>query len=298
MNFDNPKNTRIDDEYQYLNLIDDILKNGIQSDDRTGVGTKSVFGRIMRFSLRENKIPILTTKKMYIKGIIEELLFFLKGHTDNKILKKKGVHIWDANSTSEYYKTIGISRNEDDLGPIYGFQWRHFGAKYRGCHENYNGEGVDQLAYMIDEIKKNPNSRRILVSAWNPLSLNDMCLPPCHVLFQLRIYQNELNCLLFQRSGDVGLGIPFNITSYSLLTIMISKICNLNLGEFVHVIGDAHIYTNHIAPLQLQIKRKPLGFPNIELKNKKYSSFDDFEYTDFIIKNYKSHDPIKMDMAI
>ncbi|MDO5714518.1 MAG: thymidylate synthase [Tissierellia bacterium] len=292
------QSTLLDDEYQYLNLVDDILKNGIPSDDRTGVGTISLFGKIMRFSLCDNKIPILTTKKMYIKAIIEELLFFLRGHTDNKILKEKGIHIWNGNSSNQYYKKIGLSRDEDDLGPIYGFQWRHFGASYRGSHQNYNGEGIDQLAYILNEIKKNPNSRRLIVSTWNPLALNDMCLPPCHVLFQLRIYQNKLSCLLFQRSGDVGLGIPFNITSYSLLTLMFCKICNLSPGEFIHVIGDAHIYKNHIPALQEQIKRKPFGFPLLEFRNKSYTSFDDFEFNDFIIKNYKSHNPIKMDMAI
>ncbi|EED43902.1 thymidylate synthase [Enterocytozoon bieneusi H348] len=286
------------EEHQYLELIKRILRDGIQCNDRTGTGTRSVFGAQLRFSLRNNQFPLLTTKRVAIKSIIGELLFFIRGQTNNKILKQQGIHIWDGNSTREFFDKVGIQREEDDLGPVYGFQWRHFGAHYKTCHDDYTGEGVDQLKYVIDEIQKNPESRRIIVSAWNPLCLKDMALPPCHTLFQFRVYGNKLSCMLYQRSGDVGLGIPFNIASYALLTIIVAQICNLEPDEFVHTIGDAHIYNDHIEALNKQITRTPFPFPKLKLANKEYRKFEDFEIEDFILEDYNHHPGIIMKMSV
>eukprot|EP00794_Sanderia_malayensis_P018168 gene18168-19981_t len=285
------------DEHQYLNLIKFILENGRKKSDRTGTGTISVFGTQMRFNLRKS-FPLLTTKRVFWKGVAQELLWFIKGSTSGKELSDKGVHIWDANGSKEFLTARGLGhREEGDLGPVYGFQWRHFGAEYTDMHADYTGKGVDQLAAVIDLIKNNPDDRRIIMSAWNPVDLPKMALPPCHAFVQFYVCDNELSCQLYQRSGDVGLGVPFNIASYALLTCMIAHVCNLNPGDFVHTIGDAHIYSNHVEALKVQITREPRSFPTLSFK-RTITDIDDFKFEDFDLQGYKPHPKIKMEMAV
>lgn len=213
-------------EFQYLDLIKDVIQNGSKKADRTGVGTVSTFGNMMRFDLSQT-FPLLTTKKVFWKGVVEELLWFLRGSTDGKQLSDKGVKIWEGNGSREYLDKLGFNdRREGDLGPVYGFQWRHFGAKYDTCDSDYSGKGVDQIQQVIESLKKNPDSRRHIVSAWNVQDISAMALPPCHVMFQFYVADGKLSCLLYQRSCDLGLGIPFNIASYALLTCLISKVCS------------------------------------------------------------------------
>lgn len=287
------------EEQAYLDLIDRVIRHGIEKRDRTGTGTKTLAGQVMRFSLENNTFPLLTTKKTAYDLILKELLFFVKAQTDNRILTDQKVNIWTANSTAEFFKQYGIDRPAGDLGPIYGFQWRHFGAKYRTCHDNYEGEGVDQLQNIIDEIKRDKNSRRMVVSAWNPLCLEEMALPPCHTLFQVLVLDNKLTMILYQRSGDIGLGVPFNIASYSLLAAMIGHMTGYEPGEFVHVIGDAHVYLNHIDALSVQIKRQPYPFPKLYVRpGRKIERIEDFEYDDFVLEGYRHHGKITMAMAV
>ena len=287
------------EEQQYLNLIRDILVKGSLENGRNG-STLSIFGASMRFSL-ENKIPILTTKKVPWKTCFKELLWFIKGSTDNNELKKNGVHIWDQHATRECLDSLGLTHyKEDDLGPIYGHQWRHFNAPYENCHSDYTRKGVDQLQYIIDILKKpqERNSRRLVMTAWNPCQLNEMALPPCHVLAQFNVsHGNKLSCSVYQRSGDVGLGVPFNIASYSLLTHLIAKHCDLEPYEFVYFLGNAHIYENHLDVLFKQINREPFVFPTIEIKEKR-EKIEDYTMNDIVISNYKCHEPLKMDMTI
>lgn len=287
------------EEQAYLDLVKKIIEEGSFKIDRTKVGTYSIFGASMRFSLRNNKFPLLTTKKTAIGSIMKELIFFIRGQTDNKILTDQNCHIWTGNSTKEFFEANNIHREPGDLGPIYGFQWRHYGAEYTTSSADYSNKGIDQLQNVINEIKNNPNSRRMVVVAWNPKDLPQMALPPCHCLFQFNVADGYLNCILYQRSGDMGLGIPFNIASYSLLTIMIAYITGLKPGEFVHFIGDAHVYKNHVEPLKEQLSRSPYEFPEIYVKPRRtIAKIDDFEIEDFEIKNYKSHDKIFMEMAV
>ncbi|KAI5163339.1 thymidylate synthase [Nematocida ausubeli] len=286
------------EEKQYLQLIQRILKKGAEKMDRTGTGTIAVFGDMSRYSLEGDRFPLLTTKRVPFRIVAEELLFFIRGQTNNKILKSKNVNIWTLNGTEEFLRSRGISRKEDDLGPIYGFQWRHFGAEYGTCNDDYSGKGVDQLKSVIEELKKNPNSRRMVVSAWNPLDLDAMALPPCHVLFQFCVVDGKLNCMLYQRSGDVGLGVPFNIASYALLLKMVSYLTNIPAGEFVHVLSDAHIYLNHVEQLSEQIKRTPYAFPTLKIAPAvPRKSIDEFEIEDFVLEEYIHHPPIKMNMS-
>ncbi|KAL5667271.1 hypothetical protein ACJX0J_019492, partial [Zea mays] len=249
------------EEYQYLNLVEDIIRFGAQKNDRTGTGTLSKFGCQMRFNLRKN-FPLLTTKRVFWRGVVEELLWFISGSTNAKVLQEKGIHIWDGNASREYLDRIGLAhREEGDLGPVYGFQWRHFGAEYTDMHADYTGKGFDQLMDVIDKIKNNPDDRRIILSAWNPSDLKKMALPPCHMFAQFYVENGELSCQMYQRSADMGLGVPFNIASYSLLTYMIAQVCDLSPGDFVHVIGDAHVYRNHVRALEEQIQKMPKPFP-------------------------------------
>eukprot|EP01059_Diplonema_ambulator_P030271 TRINITY_DN5102_c2_g1_i1.p1 TRINITY_DN5102_c2_g1~~TRINITY_DN5102_c2_g1_i1.p1 ORF type:complete len:500 (+),score=186.29 TRINITY_DN5102_c2_g1_i1:46-1500(+) len=286
------------EEQQYLDLVDDIIKNGFTKGDRTGVGTISKFGAQMRFSLRDGVIPLLTTKRVFWKGVAEELFWFIKGCTNGKDLKDKGVHIWDGNGTRAFLDSRGLpDRAEDDLGPIYGFQWRHFGAEYKDCHTDYTGKGVDQLAEVINTIKTNPNDRRIIMSAWNPMALGEMALPPCHVMCQFYVAGGELSCQMYQRSCDMGLGVPFNIASYALLTIMIAHITGLKPGDFVHTLGDAHVYTNHVEPLKEQLEREPRPFPCLKIL-KHHDNIEDYEMADFELLEYKPYPTIKMEMAV
>jgi len=289
------------EEMQYLNLIDKIIHHGTEKSDRTGVGTRSIFGPPnMRFNLRHSQIPILTTKRVFWRGVIEELLWIVGGKTDSKLLAEKQVSIWNDNGTRNFLDKLGFTdREEGDLGPIYGFQWRHYGADYVDCKHDYQGQGIDQLTELIDQIKTNPNSRRLLLCAWNVKQLPEMALPPCHVLCQFNVTNGELSCLMFQRSCDLGLGVPFNIASYSLLTYMIAHVCQLTPGDFIYCMGDAHVYLNHIKPLEEQLKRKPKPFPRLTILRKdEIKTIDDFKYDDFKLDNYQPYGPIKMEMAV
>lgn len=251
----------------------------------------------MRFNLRDS-FPLLTTKRVFWRAVVEELLWFIDGKTDVKSLQDKGVHIWDGNSTKEFFNKNGlIDREEGDLGPIYGFQWRHFGAKYKTCHDNYKNEGIDQLNQIIETIRTNPNDRRMIMSAWNPMDITQMALPPCHCLAQFYVANGELSCQMYQRSADMGLGVPFNIASYSLLTYMIAHITGLKPGDFIHTMGDTHIYTNHIEPLKEQLTRTPRKFPKLSIK-RKIENIDDFKLDDFELTDYKPYPKIYMEMAV
>jgi dihydrofolate reductase / thymidylate synthase len=353
------------EEQQYLDLCRSIMETGIKRGDRTGTGTLSLFGTQMRFSLRDGTLPLLTTKRTFWRGVAEELLWFIsvgventlfvevrcyflpyesnanlchvlgtleQGNTNANSLADKKVHIWDGNGSREFLDQRGLGHREvGDLGPVYGFQWRHFGAKYIDMHTDYAGQGVDQLADCIDKIKHHPEDRRIILSAWNPSDLSLMALPPCHMFCQfyvspvmelcyfpccftcftdiqmeyfrlsfsnkVDIERNEVSCQMYQRSADMGLGVPFNIASYALLTHMIAHVTNRKAGDFVHTIGDAHVYLNHVNALQEQITRKPLPFPKIKINPQK-TNIDDFAFEDFEVIGYHPHKTIKMEMAV
>lgn len=287
------------DEYEYFGLVKNILKNGKFKPDRTGTGTISLFGAQMRFSLRENTIPLLTTKKVFWRGIVEELLWFIKGSTDSNVLKEKGVHIWDANGSKEFLEKSGLGhREEGDLGPVYGFQWRHFGADYVDKNTDYSGKGIDQLKDIIERIKTNPYDRRLILTAWNPKDIPIMALPPCHCLAQFYVsVDKELSCQLYQRSADAGLGVPFNIASYALLTHMIAHLTGLKAGDFVHTLGDAHIYVDHVKSLQEQLERTPNNFPKVFFK-RKIEDIDDFNFDDILVEGYNPQKSIAMKMSV
>ena len=272
---------------QYLDLVKHVLEKGELKADRTGTGTKSVFGYQMRFDLSEG-FPMITTKKLHLKSIIHELLWFLKGDTNIKYLKDNGVNIWNAWADSN-----------GDLGPVYGFQWR-----------NWNNDGIDQISNLINDLKNNPSSRRHLISAWNPSVLPDTsksfetnvangqeALPPCHALVQFHVINGKLSCQLYQRSADIFLGVPFNIASYSLLTLMIAQVCNLEAGDFIHTFGDAHIYSNHFEQMRLQLAREPRSLPTIKI-NSEVNNIFDFKFEDFILENYDPHPHIKGKVAV
>uniref|UniRef100_A0A6B2EH56 Thymidylate synthase n=1 Tax=Phlebotomus kandelakii TaxID=1109342 RepID=A0A6B2EH56_9DIPT len=286
------------DELQYLQLIERIIETGVKREDRTGVGTLSIFGAQMRFNLRNDVFPLLTTKRVFWRGVAEELIWFIRGSTDAKELQKKNVTIWNGNSTREYLDGMGFTdREEGDLGPVYGFQWRHFGAPYTTCHDDYTGKGVDQLMEVIKRIREKPTDRRIIMSAWNPVDLPIMALPPCHCLVQFYVANGELSCQMYQRSADMGLGVPFNIASYALLTRLIAHITDLKPGDFVHTLGDAHVYLNHIDPLKEQLKRSPRAFPTLSI-NRRVTDIEDFTFEDFILNDYNPHAKIQMEMAV
>ena len=286
------------EELQYINIADDIIRNGVERIDRTGVGSLSIFGTRMSFSLKNNSFPLLTTKKVFFRGVVEELLWFISGSTNANILKDKGINIWNKNGSREFLDRNGFTeRAEGDLGPVYGFQWRHFGAEYTDMNGNYEGMGIDQLAQVINKINNTPHDRRIILSAWNPSDISLMVLPPCHMMCQFYVSNGELSCQMYQRSGDVGLGVPFNIASYSLLTIMIAQVCGLKPKEFIYIIGDAHIYLNHIDSLKEQFERKPRNFPTLHI-NPNIDNIDNFNFSDFTLENYKPYPNIKMDMAL
>ena len=293
------KNSNYHEENQYLNLIEDILEENNEFIGRNG-RTIAIFGSSMHFSLENNSIPLLTTKKLAYKTCLKELLWFIKGSTNNKLLNDQNVHIWDGNSTRDFLNSRGLYNNEEnDLGPIYGFQWRHFNAKYIDCNSDYNNKGIDQLNYIIDELKNKEtrNSRRLILTAWNPCQLHLMALPPCHVICQFNVTNNnKLSCSLYQRSGDVGLGVPFNIASYSFLTHLIAHHCDLECYEFIYNLGNAHIYNDHIEGLNVQKNRIPYQFPSIKIM-KKYDNIEDYKIEDFLIKDYKYHEQIKLIMS-
>lgn len=259
---------------QYLDLLRDVMENGVDKMDRTGVGTRSVFGRQMRFDLNKG-FPLVTTKKVHMKSIIHELLWFLKGDTNVKYLQENGVRIWN-----EWADENG------ELGPVYGSQWR-----------NWNGEGIDQIAEVIQKLKTKPNDRRMIVSAWNVGKIDQMHLPPCHMMFQFYVADNKLSCMLYQRSCDMFLGVPFNIASYALLTMMIAQVCHLELGEFVHTLGDTHIYHNHFEQVKEQLSHTPYPLPQMKI-NPQVQNIDDFRYEDFELIGYQSYDTIKAKVAV
>tara|TARA_B110000008_G_scaffold277676_1_gene319544 strand:- start:381 stop:1310 length:930 start_codon:yes stop_codon:yes gene_type:complete len=284
------------EENQYLNLIDDILEENEEFVGRNGK-TLSVFGSAMHFSLDGNIVPFLTTKKLAWKTCLKELLWFIKGDTSNERLKEQKVHIWDLNGNRSFLDAQGLTNNkEDDLGPIYGFQWRHFNAEYEDCDSDYSNKGIDQLNDIIN-LLKNPetrNSRRLIMTAWNPCQIHKMALPPCHILCQFNVASgNKLSCALYQRSGDVGLGVPFNIASYSLLTHLIAHHTGLDAHEFIYYLGNAHIYDDHIENLKIQQEREPYNFPKLTI-SKKYDNIEDYVVTDFIIENYQYHNNINL----
>jgi thymidylate synthase len=287
-------------ENQYLQLIRDILEKGSMEEGRNG-NTKSLFGYSMRFSLKDGELPLLTTKKVAWKTCFNELMWFIRGNTDNSTLQQVGVHIWDGNSTREFLDSRGLtSRAVYDLGPIYGHQWRYFNAEYKSSSTDYTGKGVDQLQNIIDELRteEGRRSRRLIMSAWNPCQLDEMALPPCHILCQFNVRADKyLSCALYQRSGDVGLGVPFNIASYSFLTHIIAKHCGLVAEDFVYFLGNAHIYENHISVLEQQILREPKPFSKIEIKNV-HDNINDYSIDDINwIEKYQSHNQLKMEMS-
>ncbi|XP_041018940.1 putative bifunctional dihydrofolate reductase-thymidylate synthase isoform X2 [Juglans microcarpa x Juglans regia] len=285
------------DEYVYLKLVQEIISSGTQKDDRTGTGTLSKFGCQMRFNLRRS-FPLLTTKRVFWRGVVEELLWFISGSTNAKVLQEKDVHIWDGNGSRDFLHSIGLSdREEGDLGPIYGFQWRHFGARYTNMHADYTSQGFDQLSDIIDKIKNRPDDRRIILSAWNPQDLKLMALPPCHMFVQFYVANGELSCQMYQRSADMGLGVPSNIASYALLTCMIAHVCGLFPGDFIHIIGDAHVYKTHIRPLKEQLQKLPKPFPILKINPAK-KDIDSFVAADFELVGYDPHQEIEMKMAV
>ena len=262
---------------QYLNLLQHIIDNGAEKTDRTGTGTKSCFGYQMRFNLAEG-FPMVTTKKLHLKSIIYELLWFLNGDTNIKYLNENGVRIWD-----EWADKNG------DLGPVYGKQWRSW--------EGANGVVIDQISELIEQIKKTPDSRRLIVSAWNVGDLSKMALMPCHNMFQFYVADGKLSCQLYQRSADVFLGVPFNIASYALLTMMIASVCGLEYGDFVHSFGDVHLYNNHVEQANLQLSRKPFPLPTMKI-NKEVKDIFSFQFSDFTLENYEAHPSIKAPVAV
>jgi len=293
------KDTRKNEEYQYLDLISDILEEGSLEEGRNGL-TKSIFGAAMHFSLENGTIPLLTTKRVAWKTCLKELLWFLRGDTNNENLQKEGVAIWNDNASREFLDSRGLTHlRENDLGPVYGHQWRHFNAPYTTCHENYDGKGVDQLAQIIKCLKDplQRTSRRMVMCAWNPCQLDEMALPPCHILAQFNVTGgNKLSCCMFQRSGDVGLGVPFNIASYSFLTHLLAKHCDLEPFEFIYYLGNCHIYDSHLNAIQEQVTKTPHAFPTLTI-NEKRENINDYILDDFEVRNYKHHEVIKMKMV-
>ena len=290
----------------YLDLLKNIMEKGVDREDRTGTGTRSIFGTQMRFNLNDG-FPLLTTKKVHLKSIIHELLWFVKGDTNIKYLVDNDVRIWnewpyEKFKKSEEYNNETLEefvlkiREDDafadkygDLGPVYGHEWRHF--------DGPNDIFRDQLGWVIEEIKRNPNSRRLIVSSWNPTLIDKMALPPCHTLFQFYVINNKLSCQLYQRSADAFLGVPFNIASYALLTMMVAQICDLELGEFVHTIGDAHIYSNHLEQVNRQLAREPRSLPKMKI-NKEIKKIEDFKFEDFELTDYNPYKGIKAEVAV
>ena len=287
-------------EEQYLNLLREILERGTWEEGRNG-RTKSVFGNSMRFSLQNDTIPILTTKKTAWKSCLKELLWFIRGDTDNKILQNQNVHIWDGNTTREFLDSRGLQHYREGLiGPGYGFQWRHFNATYDAATGSPRDEtGIDQLNQIVEALKDpaQRTSRRLIMTAWNPLQLNEMALPPCHIMCQFNVHDgNKLSCAMYQRSCDVPLGCPFNIASYSFLTHLLAKHCGLEAYEFVYFMGNCHIYEDHIEHMRTQIERKPFEFPTIEIKTLR-DNINEYELEDFVINGYQSGEQIRMNMV-
>ncbi|KAM0455301.1 hypothetical protein ACHAO4_004183 [Trichoderma viride] len=314
--------TPVHEEHQYLNLVREILDQGERRPDRTGTGTLSIFAPpSFKFQLNDNGrpiLPLLTTKRVFLRAVIAELLWFIEGNTSSTALSDVGVKIWDGNGSREFLDSVGLThRDVGDLGPVYGFQWRHFGAEYVDAKADYAGKGVDQLAEIIHKLRNSPYDRRMILSAWNPKDFKSMALPPCHMFAQFYVSypgrgrgqnaeepteenkpKGHLHCQLYQRSCDMGLGIPFNIASYALLTHMLAHVCDLVPGTFTHVMGDAHIYVDHIDALQTQLEREPRPFPELEITREKGGSIDGWKVEDFVVKGYNPHKSIPMNMSV
>ena len=278
---------------QYLNLLNLVLEQGGQKSDRTGTGTVSVFGHQMRFDLNHG-FPIVTTKRVHFRSVAIELLWFLRGDTNVQYLQDNKVSIWNEWSTAE--QTARFGRPAGELGPVYGHQWRNFGAT-KNTDGSYNNDGFDQLEWLVNEIKTNPNSRRLIVSGWNPCEANEVALPPCHTLFQFFVQNGKLSCQLYQRSADIFLGVPFNIASYALLTHMVAQVCDLGVGDFIWTGGDCHLYSNHIEQAKLQLSREPLPLPQLKL-NSGINNLFDFKFEDIELIDYQHHAAIKADVAV
>ena len=288
-------------EKQYLELIHHILKFGHKEKGRNG-NVYTHIGAAMRFQLydedRDNKpiIPLITTKRLAWRTCLKELLWFMRGETDNKLLQEQNVKIWNGNASREFLDSRGLRYDENDLGPVYGHQWRHFNAPYYTSKYNYQGMGVDQLNLVVNQLENDRNSRRIIMSAWNPCQLNEMALPPCHVLSQFHVVNNDkLICTLYQRSADVGLGLPFNIASYGFLTHILAHHCGLKAGELIHFIGNAHIYEDHVEALETQLQNEPYLFPILKI-GKKRDQIDEYKFEDFEVVKYLAHKKINMEM--
>lgn len=278
------------DEQQYLELVKQVIDKGYDEVGRNGA-TRSIFGATMRFSLSNGRLPLLTTKKVAWKTCLKELLWFISGNTDNKVLQAQGVHIWSKNSSREFLDARGLTDYADgELGPIYGHQWRAFGGDLVT-----KAGGIDQLAAVIDQLKNDPTSRRIIMSAWNPQQLDQMALPPCHVLCQFNVYGNKLSCAMYQRSCDLALGVPFNIASYSMLTHLLAKHCGLVADEFVYNMGNVHLYTDHIEPIKNQLVLEPKLFPTLHIADQR-PDIGDYVVADFVVVGYECHETIKFEM--
>ncbi|KAI0021627.1 thymidylate synthase [Xylariomycetidae sp. FL0641] len=313
------------EELQYLDLVREILENGEHRPDRTGTGTYSVFAPTpLKFSLNDGDanpiLPLLTTKRVFLRAVIAELLWFVEGNTSSLALSEAGVKIWDGNGSREFLDSVGLGhRAVGDLGPVYGFQWRHFGAEYVDAKTDYTGQGADQLAEVVHKLRHNPYDRRIIMSAWNPADLKKMALPPCHMFAQFYVsyprakrgangreadgdeekqQKGHLHCQLYQRSCDMGLGVPFNIASYALLTHMLAHVCELVPGSLTHVMGDAHVYCDHVDALNVQLEREPRPFPALEVSREKGGSIDGWKAEDFVVKGYDPHKSIPMKMSV
>ena len=285
-------------EHQYLDILREVMELGVPRDDRTGTGTRSLFGRTMRFDLSQGSFPLLTTKTVNFRAVVAELLWMISGSTDTRTLHAQGVKIWDANASREALDRAALYHYaEGDLGPSYGHQWRHAGARYINCTTDYTGQGIDQIARLVTQLSTHPNDRRMILSSWNVADLDKMALPPCHMSAQFYVAHGALSCCVYQRSADLFLGVPFNIASYALLTLMLAQVASLRAGELIHHLGDAHIYNNHVDVVQQQLGRTPTAWPTVKL-NPTIRNMDRFRIEDVEVVGYRPIGPLRASMAV